>query len=346
MVRLKYEPVESELHRMQSFVNYMMLEVILKAPKMEMEHFSTNMVIPRYQGLIDGVNDKYLLEPLKIMYDRCRSLKPYQLKVLRKAVYNNNRIKELCEGHLKPVHYSELENVLGEENKDLLEAIKTFCYALYDQCLRRKPFKDKYEDIGQYYKKMVGRDSDCIMCGYMYVIETELDDAMSAFDHFLPRALYPFNSVNMDNLVPTCDACNEKYKKSKDPLFVSTPYDKTTRMRCFYPFSENSYPIIIKVTFGTPYIQDLPKEAINIDLRCEGNQDRVDNWDRIYHIKRRYRSFMGSADSYKFYLFIRNEAITSGIPMSRLIELREKNMEGDMNFLRVPFLKAVMESRK
>lgn len=346
MVRLSYHPIKSDLHRVQSFVNYIMLEVILKAPKLKRKQFSTRMVIPRYQRLIDGVNKSYLLDPLRVMYDGCRNLTPYQLKVLRKAVYNNNKIEELCEGRLKPVHYSELRDVLGDKNEKLIEAIKTFCYELYDNCLRRKPFKDEYEDIGQYYKKLVTRDSDCIMCGYPYVIQTELDEAMSAFDHYLPRALYPFNSVNTDNLVPTCDACNETYKRAKDPLFKGPPYKRNLQQRCFFPFSMISYCIVIDVSFLEPYRKSMPVESIVINLGCDGNQDKVDNWDRIYNIKARYRSFMGSNDCYKFYVSISNDALSYGMSLNRMIELREQNMDADMNFLRVPLLKAILDSKK
>lgn len=344
MVRLSYHPIKSELHRVQSFVNYIMLEVILKAPKLKRKHFSTSMVIPRYKRLIDGVNKAYLLNPLKVMYDGCRNLHPYQLKVLRKAVYNNNRIEDLCEGRLKPVHYSELEDALGEENHVMMDAIKKFCYELYDNCLRRKPFKDEYEDIGQYYKRMVTRDSDCVMCGYEHAINIELDHAMSAFDHYLPRALYPFNSVNMDNLVPTCETCNETYKGAKDPLYVGPPYKRKMQRRCFFPFSVILYDIDIDVRFLKPYRQSLPIEDIVVKLGCNDNQGKVDNWDRIYNIKNRYRSYIGSNDSFKFYLSIMHDALFFNTTLNRMIRLREQNMDADMNFLRVPFLKAVLDS--
>ena len=191
---------------------------------------------------------------------------------------------------------------------------------------------------------MVTRYTDCVMCGYEHAINIELDHAMSAFDHYLPRALYPFNSVNMDNLVPTCETCNETYKGAKDPLYVGPPYKRKMQRRCFFPFSIILYDIDIDVRFLKPYRQSLPIEDIVVKLGCNDNQDKVDNWDRIYNIKNRYRSYIGSNDSFKFYLSIMHDALFFNTTLNRMIRLREQNMDADMNFLRVPFLKAVLDS--
>lgn len=347
MVQLSYHPIHSELRRVQSFVNYIMLEVILKAPKFKRKKFSLTMVVPRYRALIEGVNNEYLLNPLKEMFNSCKKLKPYQLKVLRRAVYSNNKIKDLCEGKIRPVHYSEIEIILGAENSSLIAAIKTFCYQLYDSCLKRKPFIDEYESVRDYYKKLVGRNSNCVMCGFQNVIDTEMDDTISAFDHYLPRSLYPFNSVNLENLVPTCEKCNEKCKKTKDPLFVQTkpPYKQRQQLLSFYPFSEVTYLIIVGVKFESPYKKNMPKEDIKIELSCDDAQKRVDNWDRIYDIRKRYSSWMGNDNAYSFYLLERRNALKLKCSLEEMIELREGNMEGDMNFLKVPFLKAVLKSK-
>lgn len=347
MVQLSYRPIKTELYRVQCFVNYIMLEVILKAHKSSKKQFSANMVIPRYRTLIEGVNKEYLLNPLKVMFKGCKTLNPYQLKVLRRAVYSNNRIEDLCEGKVRPVHYSELEAVLGADNKEVVSAIKNFCYELYDHCLKRKPFIDEYENIRDYYKKLVARNSNCIMCGFPDVIDTELDDTMSAFDHYLPRALYPFNSVNMKNLVPTCDKCNEKYKKAKDPLFEKTQqlYKRKNQLTCFYPFSGVSYLIVVGVHFSSPYNKEIPKEDIEITLSCDGQQEKVDNWERVYGIKNRYRAWVGNDNAYNFYLCVRRDALERKLSFDRMIQLRETNIEGDMNFLKVPFLKAILNSQ-
>lgn len=347
MVQLSYNRVKSKLYRVQSFVNYMMLEIVLKARKFDNDDFELDMVLPRYRTLIKKVNSKYLLDPLKTMYEVCRRLNCVQLKMLRKAVYSNNKIEELCKGEIQPVHYSEIEQVLGDENKKFIEALKVFCNSLYNSCLRRKPFINEYDNMSTYYKSLVKRNSTCVMCGVPNTISIELDDVVSAFDHYLPRALYPFNSVNLDNLVPTCDACNQKYKRDVDPLFGTDSFFlKKNQQRCFFPFSGKAYPIVVNVKFLSSYRQNMPIEDIKVDLTCTGKQEEVDNWDRIYHIKQRYRSFIGNNEFYNIYKFTMDEALLYNMPMKKMIQLKENNMEADMYFLKVPFLKAVLVSRK
>ena len=46
------------------------------------------------------------------------------------------------------------------------------------------------------------------------------------------------------------------------------------------------------------------------------------------------------------YVSISNDALFYGMSLNRMIELREQNMDADMNFLRVPFLKAILDSKK
>ena len=53
---------------------------------------------------------------------------------------------------------------------------------------------------------------------------------------------------------------------------------------------------------------------------------------------------MESIDCYEFYVSISNDALFYGMSLNRMIELREQNMDADMIFLRVPFLKAILDS--
>ena len=53
---------------------------------------------------------------------------------------------------------------------------------------------------------------------------------------------------------------------------------------------------------------------------------------------------MESIDCYKFYVSISNDSLFYGMSLNRMIELREQNMDADMIFLRVPFLKAILDS--
>jgi hypothetical protein len=128
------------IHKAQSFVNYVFLEVILKAQKIAEPVFSSDLVIEKYKNLIDGINDDYIKNPLVQIYAICKTLNNKSLKVLRKAIINNNRIRELCKGEIEPVLYSEIEAI----NSDLAKNLKSFCDNLYDESIKKAPFYNKY----------------------------------------------------------------------------------------------------------------------------------------------------------------------------------------------------------
>ena len=61
---LTYKYVWDDIRHVQSFVNYIMLEVILKSPKLAVPELNGNVVIKKYWTLIQGVNPDLLLNPL------------------------------------------------------------------------------------------------------------------------------------------------------------------------------------------------------------------------------------------------------------------------------------------
>lgn len=347
MIQLSYKRIRSNFHNIQKFVNYIMLEVVLRASKMEEKQFDVSMIkVDRYRRLVEEVDNSYLLDPLSTMYKEIKVLNSRQVRLFRKAVYCNNKIQDLCERKIVPIHYSDLKMVLGNEHDELIKAIKHFCYSLYDYCVRRAPFYHEFGKIDDYYKGLVNRNSTCVMCGVPKRILTSLDDKMSAFDHYLPRALYPFNSVNTANLIPTCDICNQKYKGVIDPLFeTSDSLSEKKQLLSFFPFSQTVYDIKIEVDLLSDYTQNMSPNEFSIRLSCDGVQEKVDNWDRIYSIKKRYAKACCEDDFFDTYKMAFINCSLYNITTRQYIQLLEKNMKGDLNFLKVPFLKAIIKKR-
>ena len=53
--------------------------------------------------------------------------------------------------------------------------------------------------------------------------------AKTAFDHFYPRARYPFLALSLYNLIPTCNRCNSKFKSDKISDLCNTYYPFATK---------------------------------------------------------------------------------------------------------------------
>ncbi len=330
----------SKIQKVQSFVNHVMLDVIFNAQNNPAINFSSALVLPKYIALIDGVNTDYILTPLSVAYTICKNLDRKQIKLLKTAVHNNNKIRELCNGTIQPVKYEQIEAV----NPDLKRAIKLFCDCLYDHCITLKPFYTEYENINAYYKTVVKKSSVCKCCGINKVL-TQFHTHRSAFDHYLPRKHYPFNSLNFKNLIPICDICNGKYKLSEDTLYITENKGKIneskTRTVAFYPYSRTIHDFEIDITFSKNFDSTIEPKDIEIELTCVGNTDKVASWDRIFGIKENYKAECCSDEMRMYYEEQYIADMNFGKTHAQYIDILTKNKYGDMNFLKIPFLEAI-----
>lgn len=336
-----YKYPKAIIQHLQSFVNYIMLEVVLRAKKISASKFSVSLVIPKYVPLVTDINDDYVFTPISEMYKRAKKLDSFHLRLLRKAIYENNKIEELCEGAYTPISYKYLESLFKQDFEvEMLGYIKTFCTKLYEKCLSLKPIYDRYGKLKDYHDVLVQDDDRCHCCGNTTLV-TKFDTVRNAFDHYLAKQTYPFVSVNFKNLVPLCYNCNSLYKRGKDVLFF-----RGKRQKAFYPFTTKSYDIKIQITFrpSVIYTKEVKPADFDIQCTCVGHQEETNNWMRIYSIRKRYKSKCCN-HTFKVDLErIIDEASMHKRSVEESLSLLENNLEGDMNFLKVPFFRAALET--
>lgn len=325
------------IHNANSFVNYIFMEVILKAPKIAEPVFSSNLVIEKYKDLIDGINNNYVKNPLIEIYAICKTLNNKSLKTLRKAVLNNNRIRELCKGEIEPVLYSEIEAI----NSDLSKSLKVFCDYLYDESIKKASFYNKYETIDNYYNFLVGKSLTCRACGRPTIL-TKFNSYRSGLDHYLPRKHYPFSAINFKNLIPICDNCNESYKNQKDPLIIvrnkGRSNEERIKTKAYYPFSRYTLDIEIKLNFTTDYNANIEPDDLDLSLESATHQEEVDNWDRLFGIDENYKSEFCSDEMYSIY---EEYQMAKERGYDYLDLLIHQDNFADKRFLKIPFLKAI-----
>ena len=338
-----YKFVWDDIRHVQSFVNYIMLEVILKSHKLNEKKLSSKIVVDKYWTLINGVDKKLLLLPLSQLYVICRQIDPEKRKMLKRAVLVNNRIEGICDGKYYPVRYKDLKSVfVSKKEKAVPSLIKTICNNLYNHCLERAEFKNKYGTLKAHYDKMVGIYSRCPACGITQRLLTKYSDYRCAFDHYLPKGTYPFVSVNFFNLVPTCGICNEKYKTTKDTLFYRT------RKKAFSPYPKERYDIQVSVVLHSSEILHLSPSDVEIKFSCSGRKDgvrydyqeEVKNWRRIYGIEEQYKSFCCSDTCIPELMMISGGNIDY---IRNKIQMMENLKEYDSYFLKAAMLKGVLD---
>lgn len=333
----KRHPVQ----RAQSFVNYLFLEVIFRASRLRNKVFSPAMVKPlNYRKLIEGVDSKYMLTPLKKIYSKCKNLPRKDIKILRRAVLANNCIEELCRAKYTPVLYSDLEAI----DRELSDTIKSFCTNLYKHVMPSATFIKIFGSIAQYYKTLAGNGHACHFCGMDSII-SKYEKNRSALDHYLAKSLYPFTTVNFHNLVPACEKCNTTYKRDKNILFLKPPKKYKTvlgaRVKAFYPFCNDTPNIDVAVKFNRPYKDDFSPDDFDMTIQSAATQQETENWRRIYNIDSRYKAYCCS-DTMKSYIEHQFIAfVNKGLLPHEYINSLKTNPMNEQNFLKIPFLENV-----
>lgn len=336
-----YKYPKAKIQQLQSFVNYIMLEVVLRAKKIPDPTFSIGLVIPKYAELISNVNTKYIFDPISNMYIDSKKLDRFHLKLLRKAVLENNRIKELCDGYFSPVRYKYLNSVFTQDfEKDMLKNIKTFCVKLYEKCLYLAPVYNRYGDMKGYYDLVVQNDDRCHFCGAPS-LTIKYESKRNAFDHYLAKQTYPFVSVNFKNLVPACSNCNTLRKQVNDVLLCNHK-----RVKAFYPYTKQQYSIQVKIKFkeGVVYSNELDPSDFDLLCVCDGYQEQVDNWMRVYGIEEHFKAKCCGGTIKSKLSDIMDFCTINNMSVEKILQHMENNLEHDLNFLKVPFFKAALST--
>lgn len=79
-------------------------------------------------------------------------------------------------------------------------------------------------------------------------------------DHFLPASRYPYLSVSLNNLVPSCYQCNSSIKGAKNP-----------RAKIPHPLDDRPVPIQFEVSLTSINLDALAPEDVDLELPAVGD---------------------------------------------------------------------------
>jgi len=217
--------------------------------------------------------------------------------MVQNAFKQNQLIEKICNNFISPIKYSDLENSISEELKKFFNSswtlltnknettntkIKEKCGNIYEHCC------DLFIDERQNF-------TICPVCGIEELLgeheacedpnDGEKKKVREAYDHYLPKALYPFISISFLNLIPICGHCNNDYKYTYD-----TPYYENNRQKCFYPFSNQEInDIDIKIIFSQKVSVLNKSSDWEVSFLTSSNiEEEIVSWDRIFQVKQRY----------------------------------------------------------
>ena len=347
-----YRYVHHDVETFQLYLDHLVKEVWCKAAG----DFSLDLLHPDLKDIVleifnteenkprGKVND-WLDRPIKKIFELFKTLTPEQRQQVAVWYDNNNDIEALCAGDpLKvPATYADIRAI----NADLEAALKDFCRSLFTDVIHLKAVTSRIKEIEDHYKAFSeeNRGGKCPYCGYgdiKGIHHTHRD----AYDHFLPKGTYPFNSVNFQNLAPMCHDCNSTYKLAKDPTRHVDPIgskDGITRRKAFYSYSTAEPGITLAVTINVRDISKLEPDEIVLHVTAQGREEEVEAWKEVFGIEERYKAKICAGNDGKAWLEqvieeAENVSMTPADLLSAERRVASRRPFADANFLRIPFL--------
>lgn len=262
---------------------------------------------------------------------------------------HNNDIEVLCgnDALKTPGTYSDIRTI----NADLEKELRAFSKSLFTDVIHLKAVTRRTAEIDAHYDAFVTENDEgkCPYCGYGD-IKGQKHSKREAYDHFLPKGTYPFNSVNFRNLAPMCHECNSSYKLQKDPVRHIDPLRNAktfTRRKAFYSYAAAAPGISIDVALTTTDLANISQADITLTITSPGRAEEVESWKDVFGIDERYKAkFCAKNDGKAWLQQIVEECansqlnLTSSDLLDMVLRSAERAPYDSANFLKKPFLLA------
>lgn len=302
-MHFNYIPIKHDIDKLQGYLDFLFFEVWLKAegdfnfdelkPNKELHDICIKL------ELQDTEWGNFFNARIALIYDEFSKLDDiYKMQIKQSYISNNNIEALCCDKDIIPITYNDIKVT----HPTLEKALKDFYSKLYGT---NSPFN--LEIFGFLSKKLLSdydrnfmevNDKEiCPFCGINH-LKGNNHSYKEAYDHFIPKGVYPFNTINFKNLAPMCHECNSTYKLTKKPIYNndSNNIDPLQRERlrsyAFYPYSATKPEIRFKIEINSNNIDKLKKEEITLEITSDGNEEQVESWKRIFGLNERYKALL------------------------------------------------------
>jgi hypothetical protein len=350
-----YRYVNHSIEKFQVYLDHLVKEVWCKASC----EFSLDLLYPDLQSIVleiynteeDTTRGKigdWLYGPIKAIYDLFKNLDPAQRQQVSTWYDHNNDIEALCacDPDKPPATYTDI----GAIDANLRTALEVFCKSLFTNVIHLKAVTARIGEIGGHYTAFVteNRIGKCPYCGYGD-IKGQYHSYREAYDHYLPKNIYPFNSVNFRNLAPMCHECNSTYKLRKDPI-RQTIANGSKRRKAFYSYAEVDPSITVGVTLSAQHVADLLPQNLKLELASPGREEEVETWRDVFGIDERYKAKLcGESEGIAWLQQMVEERENVDLTRDQLLaatfSYAERSPFADTNFLKKPFLMACQNAK-
>lgn len=296
-----YTYVPHQMEKMQTFIDFIFNEVWCKAPAsgpFGLNLFDAAAELREVMEAFyysDAQGADFFYGHVERIYGLFSALPPEQINQFQLWYQGNNDLEKVCANDpaAQLARYADIAAV----HADLEKQLASFFKGLYSH-LSLAALRAKIGDIDDHYQAFVSanKEGKCPFCGISDLLGP-YQSKREAYDHYLPKARYPFNSVNFKNLVPACHHCNSSYKTSKDPAYTrKDPAGQVVRRKVFFPFSTVPHVIDLQVTLHHADIEMMTATDINLAFGPANIAEQIDTWKDVYGIEERYRGKLLGGD--------------------------------------------------
>ena len=343
-----YQYVPHSMEIMQSYIDFIFYEVWCRAKGRTYDIdvlFADNQELREMITELDGKKPKganFFLTGLQEIFNDFKILSNKDIEQLKHCYQSNNCIEHLCIGDpsVTPCTYKTISDLSA--NSDLSDKLALhlgqFFKSLYSLSLQ--PVSMRIGHIDDHYKLFMTQNSigKCPFCG-IQDLKGIYHSKREAYDHYLPKTHYPFNSINFSNLVPTCYTCNSSYKHTKDPVRTV----RNGRRKAFYPFTSRKYQIDIKISLRHKDYANLLPDDIDIKFGPDELSEEIRTWKEVYEIEERYKAKCCSMSDGKAWIVevldeSQNIGFTPQEYLSFKLKTAYKQPWTDCNFIKKAFL--------
>lgn len=349
-----YTYVPHKMEKMQTFIDFIFHEVWCKAPVGLVFHpdlFEGNSDLQEVMKEFGfsakaAERGKTFYKDVKVIYELFAPLSAQEINQFKRWYESNNDLEKVCANN-PATHLARYADI-AVNHEQLADKLGVFFKDLYSQSLLDlAALRAKIGDIGEHYKTFVqvNKTGKCPFCGISDLLGPN-HTPREAYDHYLPKALYPFNSVNFHNLVPACHHCNSSYKTTKDPAYtIKHPAKQLCRRPAFYPYKTTPHSVELQIDMQHSDYDKLTPADITLQFGPAAIAQEIDTWKEVYGIEERYKSKLCTEGDGKAWLvqvldewrelekdpqdFLNTLAYNTG-----------KRPFTDCNFLKNPFLEA------
>lgn len=351
-----YTYVPHKMDKMQKFINFIFYQVWCRARKTGPYDLSLFNANPQLKEVMTSfaydhsqAGDRFSSQ-VQAIYQSFSQLSRGEIAQFKRWYQGNNDLEKVCANDSKAclARYVDIEVY----HKAIADQLGTFFKGLYSQSLLDlAALRDKIGDIDDHYETFVSinKVGKCPFCGISDLLGSN-HTPREAYDHYFPKALYPFNSINFHNLVPACHHCNSSYKTSKDPAYTpKDPARAVHRRAVFYPYKQPVNSIELHVALQHSDISKLTPADIILQFGPATITQEIDTWRSVYGIEERYKAKLCGENDGKYWLTqVLDEWNENGRSptdfLATLARHAERRPYSDCNFLRKPFLDACQQS--